>query len=139
MRPKEFAERGGRRTTIGGTEMAASMAAVLGNCLRKHGLETARADEIALEVLHEMHAEYGGQNLYFPREKKEKLSARDEEIYDRFTSNELSVPEIAQQYGISLQWAYHIIRTVRGKRKVEREAERQAERAKEHERWKREN
>ena len=49
------------------------------------------------------------------------------------------MPEIAQKYEISLQWAYHIIRTVRVKRKAERDAARQVERATEHERWKREN
>lgn len=139
MRPKEFTEGRKRNATVSGSEVAASLAATLGQCLRKHGIAENDSDVIALDVLQEVRRTYGGQNLYFPREQKEKISERDAEIYERFTNNELSVPEIAQEYGISLQWAYHIIRTVRAKRKEGREAERQAERDKEHARWKREN
>jgi Mor family transcriptional regulator len=132
-------EERGRHATISGTEVAASMAATLGQCLRKHGIEGGRSDEIALDVLQEVRLTYGGQNIYFPREQKKDISERDAEIYDRFMSNELSVPEIAQEYGHSLQWAYSIIRKVRAKRKEEREAEREAQHAKEHARWKRES
>lgn len=138
-RPQEFKSSRARNATVSGSEVAASMAATLGQCLRKHGIEETQADEIALDTLHQVRTMYGGQNLYFPREQIEKIAARDAEIFERFNSNELSVPEIAQKYEISLQWAYHIIRTVRVKRKAERDAARQVERATEHERWKREN
>ncbi|MCG9057581.1 hypothetical protein LH452_01250 [Laribacter hongkongensis] len=139
MRPKEFREGRKRLATVTGTEVAASLAATLGQCLRNHGIADEASDAIALDVLQEVHRTYGGQNLYFPREQKANISERDAEIYERFSNNELSVPDIAQEYGFSLQWAYHIIRTVRAKLKEEREAERQAQRDKEHDRWKREN
>lgn len=138
MRPPEFTQNR-RKSGICGSEIAASMAAVLGMQLRKHGIAESNADEIAVSVLDEVRIQYGGQNVYFPREQKERISDRDDEIYDRFSRNEISIPNIAQEYGISLQWAYHIIRAVRAKRKAEREAERAAEKLAEHKRWKAEN
>lgn len=137
-RPPEFTKNS-RKTCIGGSEVAASMAVVIGTSLRKRGLSESDIDEISLSVLEEVRTQYGGQNVYFPQEKKEIISDRDTEIYERFSRNELSVADLAREYGMSLQWTYHIIRAVRAKRKAEREAERAAEKLAEHNRWKAEN
>lgn len=81
---------------------------------------------------------YSGQLVYFAHGEKHDLDARNEEIYDRFLRNELSVSGIAKEYGFSLQWAYKVIRTVRAKRKAERDASAAEAKAKSMERWERE-
>ncbi len=135
MRPSEFKA---QRVTVTGTELASSMAAVIGECLRKGGVGGQQSDEIALDVLEEVRRNYGGQHVYFAREDKVKNSERADEIYERFMSNEMSVPDLAQEYGYSLAWIYHIIRTVRAKRRAEREAAYGEVRARDKQRWQRE-
>ena len=135
MRPSEFKA---QRVTVTGTELASSMAAVIGECLRKGGVGGQQSDEIALDVLEEVRRNYGGQHVYFAREDKVKNSERADEIYDRFMSNELGVPELAQAYGYSVQWIYHVIRTVRARRRAEREAAAAEKREADQQRWKRE-
>lgn len=134
MRPTEFTN-SGRRAGIGGAELTAHLAAVLADRLIKHGLGVKDSEEIVLGVMDEVRRHYGGQNVYFPRDALVKTTERDMQIYERYSRNELSMGEIAQQYDISLQWAYAIVRTVRDKPRKEREAER----AKEVQRWKQEN
>ncbi|MBH2032610.1 MAG: hypothetical protein I8H73_07150 [Pseudomonadales bacterium] len=136
MRPSEFTQE--RRVSVTGTELAASMAAVIGARLRKSGVGMQEADEIALGVMEEVRSQYGGQNVYFAREDRTKHTERANEIYGRFMSNELGVPELAQTYGYSVQWIYHVIRTVRARRRAEREAEAAEKRDTDHQRWKRE-
>ncbi|AAQ59153.1 Mor transcription activator family protein [Chromobacterium violaceum] len=139
MRPKEFTAGRKWKSTVSGAEITASLAAVIGQSLQKRGLTEHDSDDIALEVMQEVRRTYGGQNLYFPLEQGQSISERDAEIYQRYTKGELSVQEIALEYSISLQWAYHIIRTVRVKQQQEQEEEKQAQREKERTRWKREN
>lgn len=138
MRPAEFTNNG-RKVTVSGVELTSHLAAVLSAQLIKRGVDAKNSEEISLHVMDEVRNQYGGQNVYFPRDVRLKISERDMEIYERYTRNELSMAEIVQEYGISLQWAYAIVRTVRDKLKKLREAEREAERAKEQQRWKREN
>lgn len=138
MRPAEFTNNG-RKVTVSGVELTSHLAAVLSAQLIKRGVDAKNSEEITLHVMDEVRNQYGGQNVYFPRDFRLKVSERDMEIYERYTRNELSMAEIVQEYGISLQWAYAIVRTVRDKLKKMREAEREAEKTKEHERWKREN
>lgn len=138
MRPAEFTKNG-RKATISGVELISHLAAVLSALLIKRGFDAKNSEEITLHVMDEVRHQYGGQNVYFPRDLRLKVSQRDMEIYERYTRNELSMAEIVQEYGISLQWAYAIVRTVRDKLKEMREAEREAKKTKECERWKREN
>lgn len=121
-----------------GTELAASMAAVLSGCLLKYGFQGRQAEEISLFVLDEVRRVYGGQNVYFAREDRLKGAERNAEIYERWQRNELSVDDIAREYGFSLQWAYRVIRQERERRRAEREAEAAAKREADHERWLRE-
>lgn len=121
-----------------GTELAASMAAVLSGCLLKHGIQEREAEEIGLFVLDEVRRVYGGQNIYFAREDKLKGAERNAEIYERWQRNELSVSDIAREYGHSLQWAYRVIRQERERRRAEREAAAAEKRDADHQRWKRE-
>lgn len=137
-RPQEFT-REGRKVSVNGNELTAHMAAVLGHQLVGQGIDAKRADTIAMDVMEEVRNQYAGQSVYFPRDQKVKIFERDMEIYERHARNELTIQQIVQEYSISLQWAYHILRTVPAKLRKQREAERQAERDKEHARWKREN
>ena len=93
------------------------------------------ADEIALEALGEIRFQYSGQNVYFASEEKAKKAEIHERMFDRYDSGELSVQEVSQEYGCSLQWAYHIIRTVRTRRREERSEQYERDQ----ERWEREN
>ncbi len=137
-RPKEFWQ-DRRKITINGNELTAHLAAVLGHQLMGDGIDTKRAEDISLNVMEEIRNQYAGQNVYFPQNTKAKTSERDLEIYERHARNELTIPQIVHEYGISIQWAYHILRTVRIKLREQRDAEIEAQRAAEHERWKREN
>lgn len=137
-RPQEFT-REGRKVSVNGNELTAHLATVLGHQLVGQGIEAKRAEAISLDVMEEVRNQYAGQSVYFPHNTQAKTSARDMEIYERHARNELSIPQIVHEYGISFQWAYHILRTVAIKLRKQREAERQAERDKEQERWKREN
>lgn len=136
MRPSEFKA---RKATIGGSELSASMAAVLGNLLLKHGIDNRKADEIALEAMAEMRREYGGSQLYFNREESLQKAAVHEEMFDRFDSNEMSVADLSLEYGFSLAWTYKIIKNIRRQRKEERAAQTTDAQKRKQERWKREN
>lgn len=136
MRPNEFSK--SANGLIKGTELAASMAVVIGECLRKSGVAGPEADEIALAVLEEVRSQYGGQNIYFAKEVKSRADARNEEIFKRFQSNELSIPEIAIEYGISMQWAYTLICRARAKVRREREKTQEKSRERSMQRWQRE-
>lgn len=137
-RPQEFT-REGRKVSVNGNELTAHLAAVLGHQLMGQGIDTKRAETIAMDVMEEVRSQYAGQNVYFPRGTKVEIFERDLEIYERHARNELTISQIVQEYGISVQWAYHILRNVPAKLRQQREAERQAQRTVEHERWKREN
>jgi Mor family transcriptional regulator len=136
MQPNEFAQE--RKSTVRGSELAASMAAAMSTHLRKSGIEETLADRLSLDVLDEIRKQYGGQTVYFAQDKHTKLSELHDTIYDRFCANEITIPRIAQEYGFSLQWAYHIIKTVRTRRREAREADRASVRQRDVERWKRE-
>lgn len=141
MRPNEFKEQNklNKRSTASGSELSATMAALIGTLLRKHGIPDHKADEIALESMDEMHRMYGGSQLYFSREDSFLTAAIHDEIFDRFYRNELSVTDLALQYGFSSAWVYTIIRRTRIRRKEERDAQASADLKDKQCRWKREN
>jgi Mor family transcriptional regulator len=135
MRPEEFKS---RRRSVGGSELSASMAAVIGNLLRKHGLGEDQADKIAIEAMGEMQHHYGGQQLYFSREERLEKNSLHEEIFSRFDTNEMSAADLASAYGFSLAWIYNILRQVRNARRAAREAQAGEATKRSQERWKRE-
>lgn len=135
MRPKELKE---RRGSVGGDELSASMAAVIGTLLRKHGLGEEKSDNIALEAMEEMRYNYGGQQIYFARQERVENNSIYEEIFARFYANEVSVADLATEYGFSLAWTYKIIRQVRAARRAASEAQAGEAVKRNQERWKRE-
>lgn len=121
-RQKEFWQ-DRRKVTVNGNELTAHLAAVLGHQLMGYGIDTKRAEDISLNVMEEIRNQYAGQNVYFPQNTKAKTSERDLEIYERHARNELTISQIVHEYGISIQWVYHILRTVRIKLREQRDAE----------------
>lgn len=137
MQPNEFSSK--NRATPAGSEFAASMAVVVADRLRKRGVKEHEADEIAVEVLNEVRFQFGGQTVYFPLEDKAMKSALHEEIYTKYENSQMGVAELAKEYGFSVAWVYQIIRTIRLKRRAEREDAAANTRKNSMGRWKREN
>ena len=75
------------------------------------GLDNDKAEQVGREIADRMASHWGGQNIYFPMGLSYKLSQRDRQIYDDFTGANHS--ELARKYGVSLQWIYKIVKTVR--------------------------
>ncbi|PHV02845.1 DNA-binding protein [Iodobacter sp. BJB302] len=74
-------------------------------------LDIEKAAQLASEIADRMAAHWGGQNIYFPMGLSVKLSKRDQRIYDEFNGTNHS--ELARKFGVSLQWIYKIVKTVR--------------------------
>ncbi len=75
------------------------------------GIDQERAEHAGREIANRMAAHWGGQNIYFPMGLSYKLSQRDQQIFDEF--NGINHSELARKYGVSLQWIYKIVKTVR--------------------------
>ena len=120
-----------------GPELLAHFGAVLADRLNKEGLAERKASEVALNVMDFMKVEFGGQNIYFPMGFYQSQDEKADEIFKKFMEG-ASVPELASEYGHSIQWIYRLIANVRAQRKAAREEERRAEQAKAKQRWKRE-
>ena len=75
------------------------------------GLDKDKADQVGREIAERMASHWGGQNIYFPMGLSYKLSQRDRQIFDDFTGANHS--ELARKYGVSLQWIYKVVKTVR--------------------------
>ena len=72
------------------------------------GLDTEKAEQLGREIAERMAAHWGGQNVYFPMGLTMKLSRRDQQIYDAFKGD--NQPDLARQFGVSLQWVYRILK-----------------------------
>lgn len=125
-RPKEFASGKALLATIGGCEFTANLAVAVSDALIKKKIDSACAQDVAMDVMEQLRHFYGGQTVYFRRGVRPNLMDRDFEIYERHASNELSVQDITREYGISLQWVYHILRTVPVKLRKAREKQRRS-------------
>ncbi|ALS60703.1 Mor transcription activator family protein [Pandoraea norimbergensis] len=89
------------------------------------GLTDELAVQVAREIADRMAAHWGGQNIYFPMGLSYKLSQRDRQIYDDF--NGANHSELARKYGVSLQWIYKIVKTVRQEEMARRQGDMFAE------------
>ena len=95
-----------------GPELLVDLAEQCSVALRESaGLDKDKAEQVGREIADRMAAHCGGQNIYFPMGLSYKLSQRDRQIYDDFTGANHS--ELARKYGVSLQWIYKIVKTVR--------------------------
>ena len=101
-----------------GPEVLAHFGAVLAARLGKEGLPEHKASEVALNIMDVMKLEFGGQLVYFPMGLCVKVEAKAEEIYEKFKA-QTTIPELAQEYGHSIQYVYRLIKGVRDKRRAE--------------------
>ncbi|MBN4667879.1 DNA-binding protein [Pandoraea nosoerga] len=93
--------------------------------LESAGLDADKATQVGREIADRMAAHWGGQNIYFPMGLSYKLSQRDRQIYDDF--NGANHSELARKYGVSLQWIYKIVKTVRQEEMARRQGDMFAE------------
>jgi len=121
IRPAEFRTDSEPSIMVTGHELVASLAAALYMGLDAQGSPVKNAVKLILALMQEINHAWVNVHGYFPLGKKEKKWTRDQEIYSRFMRNEITVPGIVQEYGVSLQWAYRIIESVRCKLKQARE------------------
>jgi len=95
-----------------GPELLVDMAQHVSICLVELlAVDKDKADHVSQEIANRMAAHWGGQNIYFPMGLSYKLTQRDQQIYDEFTGDNQS--DLARKYGVSIQWIYKIIKTVR--------------------------
>ncbi|EAU9424058.1 host cell division inhibitor Icd-like protein [Salmonella enterica] len=121
-----------------GPEVLAYLGAVLSEHLSKSGIPEDKTDQIVLDVMDVMKFEFGGQVIYFPRGHVIKADERGEEIYAAYRSGK-AIPNIAHDFGCSIQWVYQLIARVRAKRRAEMDKEIEERKNLEINRWKREN
>ncbi|WP_137937797.1 Mor transcription activator family protein [Chitinivorax sp. B] len=74
-------------------------------------LDQAHSEQVGWEIAERMASHWGGQNVYFPMGLTQRISERDQLIYQEFTGTNHA--ELARKYGVSLQWIYKIVKTVR--------------------------
>lgn len=84
------------------------------SALLKNAIHNVSADEIAVNVFNGMAEHWGGQLIYFPKCITQKISRRNQQIWQDFTGTNYS--ELAKSYGLSLQRIYQIIGECRKKR-----------------------
>ena len=95
-----------------GPELLVDMAQHVSSALTELlGIESEKAEHVGQEIANRMAGHWGGQNIYFPMGLSYKLSQRDRQIFDDFTGANHS--ELARKYGVSLQWIYKVVKTVR--------------------------
>ncbi|MDR1710009.1 MAG: DNA-binding protein [Candidatus Accumulibacter sp.] len=95
-----------------GPELLTDLAAQCARVLKEIGLvEGEIADQAGYEVARAMAEHWGGQNIYFPKALSFKCSRMYLKIYSDFTGN--NHMELARRYGMSMQWIYRIVKTMR--------------------------
>ena len=109
-----------------GPELLVDLAEQCSVALRETaGMDKDKAEQVGREIADRMASHWGGQNIYFPMGLSYKLSQRDRQIYDDFTGANHS--ELARKYGVSLQWIYKIVKTVRQEELARRQGDMFAE------------
>ena len=109
-----------------GPELLVDLAEQCSVALRETaGLDKDKAEQVGREIADRMASHWGGQNIYFPMGLSYKMSQRDRQIYDDFTGANHS--ELARKYGVSLQWIYKIVKTVRQEELARRQGDMFAE------------
>lgn len=71
-------------------------------------LEKQDARMVSRHVSRYMAQHWGGQNLYFPKNYFGRLSARDQEIWEKF--NGKNHVELAAEYDLTVQHIYRIVK-----------------------------
>ena len=87
--------------------------------LMQANINKDQADSIACEITDSVLDEFGGENLYIPRNITGKVAKRNAKIYVEFTGNNHDL--LAKKYGLTLQRVYAIIKEEGNRHKKERQ------------------
>ena len=87
-------------------------------------LDEEAAERVMRGIVDVLCGEWGGQQVYFPKNLYSSLSRRDREIAAKF--NGANADDLAQDYGISARQIYCIVESERERRMVERRSEAKA-------------
>jgi Mor family transcriptional regulator len=79
--------------------------------LQSNGLPTDEATLIAHKLADHMGFIWGGINVYFPKDYRKQIDARDQLIYAEFNGKNHS--ELAMKHKITVQQVYKIVERVR--------------------------
>lgn len=85
--------------------------------LMQTNMNKEQADSIACEITNNVLDEFGGENLYIPRNITGKVAKRNARIFVEFTGNNHDL--LAKKYGLTLQRIYTIIKEESNRHKKE--------------------
>lgn len=84
---------------------------IIYHVLLGQGVDKIQATAIAEESTDTVLDEFGGENLYIPKNISGKAARRNRQIYDEFTGDNHEV--LAKKYGVTLKRIYAIIKEQR--------------------------
>lgn len=92
-------------------EFSQALYDIIYHALLGQGVDKTQATTIAEESTDTVLDEFGGENLYIPKNISGKAARRNRQIYDEFTGDNHEV--LAKKYGVTLQRIYAIIKEQR--------------------------
>jgi Mor family transcriptional regulator len=82
-------------------------------------MDRDRAEAVADQVVADISESWGKVLVYIPQGRKRKALTMWRALYDKFTGT--NYLELSREFGISLQWCYKIVRTMRKQVLAERQ------------------
>ena len=92
-------------------EFSQALYDIIYHALIRQGMVGEQALAVAEESTDTVLEEFGGENLYIPKNISGKAHRRNRQIYDEFTGD--NHDELAKKYGVTLQRIYAIIKEQR--------------------------
>lgn len=92
-------------------EFSQALYDIIYHALIRQGMAGEQALAVAEESTDTVLDEFGGENLYIPKNISGKAARRNRQIYDEFTGD--NHDELAKKYGVTLQRIYAIIKEQR--------------------------
>ena len=92
-------------------EFSQALYDIIYHALIRQGMAGEQAFAVAEESTDTVLDEFGGENLYIPKNISGKAHRRNRQIYDEFTGD--NHDELAKKYGVTLQRIYAIIKEQR--------------------------
>ena len=79
--------------------------------LLRHGFDDDRAEQVAMSVVHDHAANFGGCQYYLPKGDEVRRALRDRDIYQQ--AGKVDVAVLAQRHHLSMKQIWEIQRTQR--------------------------
>lgn len=93
------------------TEFSQALYDIIYHALIRQGITSETALLVAEESTDTVLDEFGGENLYIPKDISGKAHRRNRQIYDEFTGDNHAT--LAKKYGVTLQRIYAIVKEQR--------------------------